>query len=697
MEHQLLDGSAQLLSEIISQVRQTTSIGTETLADARIQGLIRGLLCQGEAGDGEQSKFAETLGDGDKLRTVCESAQKHAHFTEEFLPQVLALAAEPPSSACERRYRYLGLNNDGVPVVLTDWMWGEFLKYPGGEEALLKGYVLFMRMVSLHVQTEAKSLNPPDFVSITTGGPPPLNFARRVARMRAVDFPERVARICLYGMHGESVRGRMIVDCMKALPLPASSIPVKCCATVPELCSVANLEPGLLPHDALLHSKPPAGRLPDVTSQRIALMSAPEVVRWMNGRRSQEESDLSGVRYTFVDLRPPEEGSARRSSSVPCSLGRDSDPLSEELDRRRSDSPSCQQGFQEPCLAGHAIGEDATVVRAGSPASRSTRRSRSPQMNSPEPSTSPSRDDISSRAVTPMPVAVPNFWGPPGTFTAGPPGTFTAAPAAFRFVPIPFGCHALGVREAPQSMTEIEALEARARQLEFCANRLADAARCVRNKDPCERRHDLQVSECPSLHGKRGSFQQQRHQAASHAWPRRKPLMQNEPKERLAASSSEPQRFPMQAWCFRHVLEKSTLSDDVWRQQTLGAHLAELRDHDPSCIFIVRRLAPLGFQSRDVLFAHFSRFGVVTQVLVPHSKAVRDRSAKTQHLRIRPGSFGFVVMADREFCQQVFAEGREHSVLGHQVTVEAFKRTEDHGSGSETMDDQEQLARTGAP
>lgn len=115
-------------------------------------------------------------------------------------------------------------------------------------------------------------------------------------------------------------------------------------------------------------------------------------------------------------------------------------------------------------------------------------------------------------------------------------------------------------------------------------------------------------------------------------------------------------------------------SRKVWRKQTLGAHLAELKGQDPNCVFIVRRLGSMGFQSDELLAEHYSRYGEVVEVLVPHSKAVRDRGARSQHLRIRPGSLGFVVMGSPEAARQALESGAEQDVGGHKVIVEAFRR-----------------------
>jgi len=253
------------------------------------------------------------------------------------------------------------------------------------------------------------------------------------------------------------------------------------------------------------------------------------------------------------------------------------------------------------------------------------------------------------------PFGMPACWGLPGDAYAS-----TSPPWMHPM-------HFYGMPQQGHSQEfEAERLEAHAKQLEAYARQLAEAAKQAREREnPAQQRHGGRHNQhhhhhhfdrFPETHGTYDAF---------NSWGG---------DYQDGASSGDPYAFPQGARCVRSVQERSAEADEVWRKQTLGAHLAELRDHDPSCIFIVRRLGTLGFQSRELLLAHYALFGEVSQVLVPHSKAIRDRNAKAQHLRIRPGSFGFVVMGDLETCQRVLGLGKEQDVSGQRVVVEPFRR-----------------------
>merc|ERR1719436_1438630 len=55
----------------------------------------------------------------------------------------------------------------------------------------------------------------------------------------------------------------------------------------------------------------------------------------------------------------------------------------------------------------------------------------------------------------------------------------------------------------------------------------------------------------------------------------------------------------------------------------LSASLSWLRNHDQSCIFVVRGVNKLGFESSIVVEKHFMMYGNVERVFVAHSKATR--------------------------------------------------------------------------
>jgi hypothetical protein len=111
-------------------------------------------------------------------------------------------------------------------------------------------------------------------------------------------------------------------------------------------------------------------------------------------------------------------------------------------------------------------------------------------------------------------------------------------------------------------------------------------------------------------------------------------------------------------------------------RDTLRKYLQELRNQDPRCVFITRRINKLGFRSKDLLEQHYSRYGEVTQVFVAHSRVKPFKDVSTIP-RTRPGNFGLVVMKCPEDVERVLAEGNEQIVAGVQIEVHMFERTTD--------------------
>jgi hypothetical protein len=109
------------------------------------------------------------------------------------------------------------------------------------------------------------------------------------------------------------------------------------------------------------------------------------------------------------------------------------------------------------------------------------------------------------------------------------------------------------------------------------------------------------------------------------------------------------------------------------KKQTLGLQLEKLQEEDPDRILIARKISGMGFDSVDLLTAHYSKFGSVFKVLVAHSK-VKPFQAKGGQARIRPGSLGFVVMGSTESVQAILDVGKEQVVAGHRIWVEPFER-----------------------
>jgi hypothetical protein len=104
---------------------------------------------------------------------------------------------------------------------------------------------------------------------------------------------------------------------------------------------------------------------------------------------------------------------------------------------------------------------------------------------------------------------------------------------------------------------------------------------------------------------------------------------------------------------------------------SIGGQLRALEDEHPQCVFIVRRCHSLGFQSSELLAQHYSEFGQVRRVLVmPSTVKCAPKKAAT---RVRPGSIGFIVMADAGSVERILREGGEQTVAGKTVTVGRFR------------------------
>ncbi|CAK0878652.1 unnamed protein product [Prorocentrum cordatum] len=121
----------------------------------------------------------------------------------------------------------------------------------------------------------------------------------------------------------------------------------------------------------------------------------------------------------------------------------------------------------------------------------------------------------------------------------------------------------------------------------------------------------------------------------------------------------------------------------------MGHHLRVLEAQDVQCVFVVRRIHTLAMSSPEILASHYAAFGQIMEVLVPHSR-VKHRFSRhcCGQLRTRPGSIGFVVMADARAVEAVLRAGREQTVAGKRIIVEPFKsapaKPQQKRSGSST-------------
>jgi len=110
--------------------------------------------------------------------------------------------------------------------------------------------------------------------------------------------------------------------------------------------------------------------------------------------------------------------------------------------------------------------------------------------------------------------------------------------------------------------------------------------------------------------------------------------------------------------------------------------LVELQSYQPACVFVVRGISTISSRAADavdLLASHFSVYGPVNKVLVPHQKikAHLDQTAQLQ-VKARPDNRGFILMKDPRSVQKIMDAGPVHVVcdtLGqiHRVTTEQFQ------------------------
>eukprot|EP00746_Dinoflagellata_sp_MGD_P005328 gnl/MRDRNA2_/MRDRNA2_110327_c0_seq1.p1 gnl/MRDRNA2_/MRDRNA2_110327_c0~~gnl/MRDRNA2_/MRDRNA2_110327_c0_seq1.p1 ORF type:complete len:406 (-),score=88.11 gnl/MRDRNA2_/MRDRNA2_110327_c0_seq1:214-1431(-) len=140
----------------------------------------------------------------------------------------------------------------------------------------------------------------------------------------------------------------------------------------------------------------------------------------------------------------------------------------------------------------------------------------------------------------------------------------------------------------------------------------------------------------------------------------------------------------------------SSASPD-WPQRQIQASVADdaapigmrmqlqaLQAKDPGSVLIARKLHRLGFNSAQKLQEHFSQYGAVKEVLVPHS---RVKASPGRRARTRPAAIGFIVMSSSEAAAAVIEQGNEHMIEGIQINVQAFQRRIVGGSQDGSSED----------
>jgi hypothetical protein len=109
---------------------------------------------------------------------------------------------------------------------------------------------------------------------------------------------------------------------------------------------------------------------------------------------------------------------------------------------------------------------------------------------------------------------------------------------------------------------------------------------------------------------------------------------------------------------------------------SLRQDLELLRQRQPECVIIVRKIKKLGFESPQILDHYFSKYGEVKELLVAHSHV--KPTAKRPNGRVRPAALGFVVMATEQGAQSAFEAGTEQMLHGVSIELAPFESFDAH-------------------
>mmetsp|Transcript_70539 Transcript_70539/g.181827 ORF Transcript_70539/g.181827 Transcript_70539/m.181827 type:complete len:255 (-) Transcript_70539:550-1314(-) len=104
----------------------------------------------------------------------------------------------------------------------------------------------------------------------------------------------------------------------------------------------------------------------------------------------------------------------------------------------------------------------------------------------------------------------------------------------------------------------------------------------------------------------------------------------------------------------------------------VATQLKKLDKVETERILNVRKINRLGFDAADLLRDHFSRFGVVEDVLLSCSQEAT--AADGSQKRSRQAGFCFVVMATVQEAEAALSAGSSHLVAGSEVTLVPFER-----------------------
>lgn len=112
----------------------------------------------------------------------------------------------------------------------------------------------------------------------------------------------------------------------------------------------------------------------------------------------------------------------------------------------------------------------------------------------------------------------------------------------------------------------------------------------------------------------------------------------------------------------------------------IATALNELAEEDPTKIVIVRKIYRLGFDSAEILKAHFERFGPVNKVRLSNAHA--KQPGNSLGFRVRPSGIAFLLFEDAEAAARALAAGDSQVIANVEVFVRGFERRQGDSNSS---------------
>lgn len=129
----------------------------------------------------------------DEAATIAMLAE-HMRWRTATLP----IKRSPPIDRVLNSGRIRVLRRGKVPVIAVDFMWGQFLLDDFNEDDIIAAQFLILEEVLAEADAERPEDDPAAYIALSTGGPPPIAFVKKISPLFDINYPERCAKGVIY-------------------------------------------------------------------------------------------------------------------------------------------------------------------------------------------------------------------------------------------------------------------------------------------------------------------------------------------------------------------------------------------------------------------------------------------------------------------------------------------------------------------